>query len=49
LTIQSGHGFLANVTPAEFEQKFAVHLPERIAGEEFLARYVGTTDVVTRV
>jgi L-arabinokinase len=42
-------GFLANLTPAEFEQSFAAHLPERVAGGEFLSRYVGTTDAVTRV
>jgi L-arabinokinase len=43
------HGFLANVTPAEFEQTFAARLPERMLGGEFLSRYAGTTDAVTRV
>jgi galactokinase len=42
-------GCLANITPSEFEQSLARHLPERIAGAEFLARYGGTTDTVTRV
>jgi L-arabinokinase len=42
-------GYLANITPSEFEQEFASHLPERIGGAEFLARYRGTTDRVTRV
>lgn len=42
-------GYLANITPSEFEQEFARHLPERIVGAEFLARYRGTTDHVTRV
>ena len=42
-------GYLANVTPSEYEQAFAAHLPERIAGAEFLARYRGTTDRVTRI
>jgi L-arabinokinase len=42
-------GYLANVTPAEFEQSFAARLPERMEGAEFLARYDGTTDPVTRV
>ena len=42
-------GYLANVTPSEFESSFAGHIPERIAGREFLARYGGTTDEVTRV
>jgi L-arabinokinase len=43
------HGYLANVTPVEFERSYAKHIPERIAGGEFLARYAGTTDEVTRV
>jgi galactokinase len=42
-------GYLANVTPTEYEQVYAAHLPERIEGDEFLARYRGTTDKVTRV
>jgi L-arabinokinase len=43
------HGFLANLTPAEFEDKFAAYLPESMSGDEFLARYGGTTDAVTTV
>ncbi len=42
-------GYLANVTPSEFEQHFAARLPERIEGAEFLSRYKGATDTVTRV
>src|SRR5919112_718738 len=42
-------GYLANLSPSEFEQKFAARLPEAIKGEDFLARYGGTTDAVTRV
>jgi L-arabinokinase len=42
-------GYLANVTPSELEQELAKHLPERISGAEFLARYGGTADPVTRV
>jgi galactokinase len=42
-------GYLSNVTPAEFEQCYAAHLPERIEGAEFIARYSGTTDPVTRI
>jgi L-arabinokinase len=42
-------GYLSNVTPSEFEQTYAAHLPERISGAEFLARYQGTTDRVTRI
>ena len=51
LRVEDGiwHGYLANVTPSEFESSYAKHIPERIAGGEFLARYGGTTDEVTRV
>ncbi|HZB46306.1 MAG TPA: galactokinase family protein [Pyrinomonadaceae bacterium] len=42
-------GYLSNVTPSEFEQSYAAALPERIGGAEFLSRYAGTHDTVTRV
>src|SRR5688572_21524304 len=42
-------GYLANLAPAEFEEKFAVNLPESLLGEEFLSRYGGTTDTVTSI
>jgi galactokinase len=42
-------GYLANLSPSEFEQRFAARLPEAMKGEDFLARYGGTTDAVTRV
>jgi L-arabinokinase len=42
-------GYLANITPSEFEQYYAARLPERIEGAEFLSRYKATTDTVTRV
>ena len=42
-------GFLANITPAEFEEKFDAQLPYEISGAEFLARYKGITDTVTKV
>jgi L-arabinokinase len=42
------HGCLANLSPAELE-RLASHLPERIGGGAYLARYGGTTDSVTRV
>jgi L-arabinokinase len=42
-------GYLANLTPAEFQEKFAASLPESLLGEEFLSRYGGTTDTVTSV
>jgi len=42
-------GYLANVTPAEFEESFAGSLPEQMSGAEFLERYAGITDTVTTV
>jgi galactokinase len=42
-------GFLANLSPVEFDRDFASRLPTELRGEEFLARYGGTTDTVTRV
>jgi len=42
-------GYLANVTPAEFEAKYADQLPEAINGADFLKSYQGTTDRMTRV
>jgi galactokinase len=51
LLVEDGiwNGYLANVTPLEFESSYAKHVPERIAGVEFLERYGGTTDAVTHV
>jgi len=43
------HGYLANISPGEFEAEFAERLPESMSGAEFIERYGGTTDVVTRV
>lgn len=43
------HGYLANVTPAEFQEQFAAVVPSRMTGRDFLARFGGTTDTVTRV
>jgi len=42
-------GYLANVTPAEWAAEFAARVPETVSGAEFLARYGGSPDVVTRV
>jgi L-arabinokinase len=41
------HGYLANITPEEFEKEFAAKLPEKISGAEFTAKYHGTTDKIT--
>lgn len=43
------NGYLANISPSEFEQRFAMLLPEQMTGAEFLALYGGTTDFVTQV
>jgi L-arabinokinase len=43
------NGYLANVSPEEFAARYELELPERMTGAEFLARYGGTTDPVTRV
>ncbi|HEX4996682.1 MAG TPA: galactokinase family protein [Terriglobia bacterium] len=44
-----GNGYLANVTPADFERKFLRLLPEEMSGADFLSRYSGTNDPVTSV
>jgi L-arabinokinase len=47
--VDKWNGYLANVTPAEFEQHFVECLPEQITGAEFLKRYGGIADTVTTV
>jgi L-arabinokinase len=42
-------GYLANITPAEFEARYASSLQARMSGAEFLERYRGITDEVTAV
>jgi L-arabinokinase len=42
------HGYLVNVGSEAFD-RFAPDIPETIDGAAFLARYGGTTDLVTRV
>ena len=42
-------GYLANITPDEFDDQFANHLSEQMSGEEFLQRYGGIEDSVTSV
>lgn len=46
---QKWKGYLANVSPEEFDRHYANHLPEMITGEDFLKRYGGITDRVTSV
>lgn len=42
-------GYLANLTPSEWEQHYRMRVPEHLDGAAFLARYNGTTDAVTTV
>jgi L-arabinokinase len=42
-------GYLANLPPEEFDTRFGPQLPDEIRGADFLRRYGGTTDRVTRV
>ena len=43
------HGYLANIPPAYFVEHFDHRLPDRMSGSEFLGRYHGITDSVSRV
>jgi len=43
------NGYLANVTPEEFEREYAPRIPERMSGDDFLDKYDGITDTVTSV
>lgn len=42
-------GYLANVTPSRWLHEFRDRLPDQISGAQFLARYGGTTDPITRI
>ena len=42
-------GYLANVAPSDWEACFRDQVPEALTGAEFLARYGGFTDAVTRI
>jgi galactokinase len=47
--IGGNYGYLANITPEEFDTPFAAHLPAHMSGAEFLDRYQDITDSVTSV
>ena len=47
--IGGNYGYLANITPEEFDTRFAAHLPVQMSGAEFLDRYEGISDTVTYV
>jgi L-arabinokinase len=42
-------GYLANISPADFDRDHRDRLPRELSGADFLAAYGGTTDPVTRV
>ncbi|MFO7169581.1 MAG: GHMP kinase [Chloroflexota bacterium] len=42
-------GYLANIPPSLWESAYRERVPESIGGAEFLERYGGTTDQVTRI
>ena len=46
---RAGGGYLANVPPSVWEGTYRDRVPESFSGAEFLARYGGITDAVTRV
>jgi L-arabinokinase len=43
------HGYLANIAPSQFTDLFESMLPERMLGADFLRKFGGITDPVTRV
>lgn len=43
------HGYLANISPEEYERDFASLIPLTISGDAFLDKYGGTTDHVTTI
>ncbi|PIQ20907.1 MAG: GHMP kinase, partial [Cytophagales bacterium CG18_big_fil_WC_8_21_14_2_50_42_9] len=42
-------GYLANISPSEFEEKFAAVLPNNISGKAFKAQFGFTIDPVTEI
>ena len=42
-------GYLANLLPSEFEERFAARIPESLLGAEFISQFGGTTDRVTMI
>jgi L-arabinokinase len=42
-------GYLANLLPSEYEERFAANMPESLLGDEFILYYGRTTDRVTTV
>src|SRR5438874_1173766 len=46
---QRWNGYLANISPEEFQREYSAQIPERISGQKFLDDYEGITDTVTSV
>src|SRR5438045_573758 len=44
---QRWNGYLANISPEEFQRKYSAQIPERISGQKFLDNYEVITDTVT--
>ena len=42
-------GYLARISPSRLETTYSAALPERISGADFIARFQGTADPVTRI
>ena len=42
-------GYLANLSPEELDGRYIDRLPETMSGDDFLRRYGGSTDAVTRI
>jgi galactokinase len=43
------NGYLANISPEDWEREYAPHVPARLSGRDFLDRYDGITDSATSV
>lgn len=43
------NGYLANIAPSFFEERFASHLPANLTGKEFRDSYGETTDIASRI
>jgi L-arabinokinase len=43
------NGYLANITPEDFEREYAPRIPQRMSGRDFLDRFDGITDSATSV
>ncbi len=42
-------GYLANLTPAEWENYYQAQVPGQLSGQDFLEKWGGTTDKITRL